>query len=68
MPLHLAPIWVALTCGGCGRGFTGNARSVPQWKDAPACPACWDRVNGLRVQLDLPPWDCPVDAYPTKEP
>lgn len=67
MPLHLAPLWVELRCGGCARPFTGNARSVPQWNGAPACPRCWDRANSLRVQLGMQPWDCPADAYPTTE-
>jgi hypothetical protein len=63
MPLHLLPIWVQLRCGGCGAGFTGNARSVPQWKDQPACSTCWQRINDLRIRIGLSPWDTPVDAY-----
>lgn len=62
--LHLLPLWAQLTCGGCGRGFTGNARSVPNWNSAPACPSCWRRVNDLRTQLGLAAWDTPTDAYP----
>lgn len=63
MPLHLLPIWVQLSCGGCSRGFTGNARSVPQWRDAPCCPTCWARINDARRRLGLLPWDTPADAY-----
>lgn len=64
MPLHLLPIWVPLSCGGCGTPFTGNARSVPQWRDAPCCPTCWGRINDLRVRVGMQPWDTPADAYP----
>jgi hypothetical protein len=67
VPLHLLPIWVQLRCGGCAGSFTGNARSVPQWKDVPACPTCWQRINDLRVRVGMPPWDTPVDAYPEEE-
>ena len=67
MPLHLLPIWVQLHCGGCGQLFTGNARSVPQFRDAPACTGCWDRINTMRTQAGLPPWEAPDDAYPAEE-
>lgn len=63
MHLHLTPLWVDLVCH-CGRRFTGNARSVPQWRGVPACPTCWSKVNALRARLGESPWDTPSDAYP----
>lgn len=62
--LHLAPIWARLTCGACTRPFMGNARTVPNFRDTPACPGCWQKLNELRERLGLPAWDTPADAYP----
>jgi hypothetical protein len=58
------PLWVSLHCGGCRKPFTGNAKCVPQYNEKPACPQCWEKINGLRVQMGLQPWDLPKDAYP----
>lgn len=57
-------LWAQVRCGGCGRPFTGNVRSCPNWKDQPACPNCWGRLNRLRQELGLLAWDTPPDAYP----
>jgi hypothetical protein len=61
------PLFAALVCGGCGRPFTANARTVPCFKGVPACRGCWDRVNGLRVRLGYGAWDRP-DCYPSDYP
>jgi hypothetical protein len=59
---------VRLRCGGCGSRFTGNAYSVPQYRDAPACRGCWRRLNLLLRQANLPEWETPEDAYPGADP
>lgn len=61
--LRRPPLWVRLRCGGCGTRFTGNAFTVPQWRDAPSCRGCWDRLNLMRDQANLRPWETPPDAY-----
>lgn len=58
-------LWAELTCGGCGLEFTGNAAQVPCFNGHPACPSCWDRLNQLRAQANLDPWQLPDNAYPT---
>jgi hypothetical protein len=68
------PLFVALRCGGCGHPFEANARTVPVFAGAleqapprPACRACWDRVNTLRVRANLAPWGRPA-CYPEDYP
>lgn len=62
------PLWVSLRCGCCGIEFVGNAYSVPQFRDAPACRGCWRRLNLFRRQANMPEWDTPEDAYPGADP
>ena len=60
-------LWAQVRCGVCGRQFSGNVLTCPNWKDQPACPLCWARLNRLREQLGLLPWDTPPDAYPPED-
>lgn len=60
-------LWARVHCGGCNQPFTGNVRTCPNWKDLPACPRCWARLNRLRVLLGEQPWDTPPDAYPPED-
>lgn len=58
-----------LTCGGCGKRFDANPHRVPMFGTEtagrwPCCAACWDRLNALRRQANMPEWDRPEDAYP----
>jgi hypothetical protein len=68
LPGRRRPLWATLLCGGCKHPFTGNAHSVPVWRDLPCCRNCWRRVNLIRRSANLPEWDTPEDAWPGTDP
>ncbi len=68
-----APMWVSVSCAGCGSPFTANAYTVPVLGNpdtggGPACRGCWRRLNLIRRSANMPEWDTPEDAYPDANP
>lgn len=55
------------TCIGCGRPFAFNPHRVPSVRvngvREPVCRECIERVNAIRKEKGLEPFEIPADAY-----
>lgn len=54
-------------CVSCRRVFGFNPTAVPSIRikgtREPVCASCFDRLNAIRVEMDLEPWTRRPDAY-----